>query len=364
MFSDFANLSGLLLVIIVALRLGKIPLWLAFFLGLFTFIPFILNDFIFPASYMPDQFGYLQNVQNLRDGNLEYIHWSNTVGLASMILALVPLPFVETIYSLGFFNRLIVIILIVWLYASKKLRGWPLLFFIFYPSFLLYSSLALRDTLVFLFMVIPVILFLENRRFVALLFALPLFILKFQNFFLIVIFFFLHLAFTKDSFFYKYRVVFLVASLVIFSQFLFQIIEAIEYYRVAMYYEDGGVSDDYVPIQSISEFLILGLRASPYFLLKPFPWESSSLLQLVQSFENILIFWFLAFLFWRTLKINKIIAIKWFIFLFSALTVYGLVVFNYGTAVRYKFPFILMVTVGMAYELFLEHGKFLTIRRN
>jgi hypothetical protein len=73
---------------------------------------------------------------------------------------------------------------------------------------------------------------------------------------------------------------------------------------------------------------------------------------------------FLAFLFWRTFKINRIIAFKWFIFLFSALTIYGLVVFNYGTAVRYKFPFILMITVGMAYELFLENGKFLTIRRN
>ena len=40
-----------------------------------------------------------------------------------------------------------------------------------------------------------------------------------------------------------------------------------------------------------------------------------------------------------------------------ALSIYGLVVFNFGTAVRYKFPFIVIVIVGMCYELYLKHGK-------
>lgn len=311
---------------------------------------------------MPDQFKYLQAVQSLRKGNIGN-DTTKTVELASKILAFIPLPFVETINSLGFFNRLIAIILTAWLYASKKLRGWPLLFIIFYPSFLLYSSLALRDTLVFLFMVISVILFVENRRFVALIFALPLFILKFQNFFLILIFFYLHLAFTKGSIFYKYRIVVLILGLLVFSQFLFQIIEAIDYYRLSLFIEDNGVVDDYVPIKSIFDFLLVGLKSSPYFLLKPFPWESNNILQLVQSLENFFISCFLAFLFWRTFKINRIIAYKWFIFLYIALTVYGLVVFNYGTAVRYKFPFVMIVIVGMAFELFFKHGKFLMNRR-
>ena len=362
MISDFANLSALFLVILISLRLGKIPLWLSFFLGLFSLLPFLLNDFLFPSGYMPDQFKYLQTVQSIRDGVPGYIHSSRTVESASKILALIPLPFVETIYSLGLFNRLLVIILAVWLYAFKKIRGYPLLFFIFYPSFLLYSSLALRDTLISLFMMVSVVLFVENRRSAALLVAFPLYFLKLQNFFLILIFFILHLVYTKGSFFHKYKVIILALGLSILSQYLSQIIEVLDYYRLALYIEDGGYVSDYNKIQSFSDFFWIGLQSSPYFLMKPFPWESNSVLQLVQSLENILIFCFLFFLFNRARKIDKIIALKWFVFLLFAITIYGLVVFNFGTAVRYKFPFVLVIVVGMSYELYFKHGKFLNFR--
>ena len=76
--------------------------------------------------------------------------------VSNMMLAFIPLPYVETFQSLGFFNRLLATIITIWLYASKNLRGWPLLFLLFYPSFILYSSLALRDTLIFLFMIMSV----------------------------------------------------------------------------------------------------------------------------------------------------------------------------------------------------------------
>ena len=91
--------------------------------------------------------------------------------------------------------------------------------------------------------------------------------------------------------------------------------------------------------------------------MKPLPWEADSFLQLIQSFENILIFIFLGYMFIKTSRFDKQIAFKWFVYLFAALSIYGLVVFNFGTAVRYKFPFIVIVIVGMAYELYLKHGK-------
>ena len=55
--------------------------------------------------------------------------------------------------------------------------------------------------------------------------------------------------------------------------------------------------------------------------------------------------------------LDKKIALKWLVYLIAAFSIYGLVVFNFGTAVRYKFPFILIVIIGMAYELCLKHGK-------
>ena len=73
---------------------------------------------------------------------------------------------------------------------------------------------------------------------------------------------------------------------------------------------------------------------------------------------------FLGFMFLKTSKYDRQIAFKWLVYLIAALGIYGLVVYNFGTAVRYKFPFIVIVVVGMAYELYLKHGKFILNRGN
>ena len=362
-FYDIPNLLAILILIVASFRMSLIPLWLSFFLGVFALTPFFLNDVLFPATYMPDQFAYYDRVHEIRSqgliAGLLNIDFDNNIKLlvSNWMLAIIPLPYVETIKSLGFFNRLIATTLIIWLYSSKNLRGWPLLFVLFYPSFLLYSSLALRDTLVLVFMIVPVILFLENRRLLALIVSSPLFFIKFQNFFLILIFFVVHLYFSRGSIFYRYRYMFLIIVVGGLAPFIMEIIKLLDFYRWALFYEDGGFLRDYVPIETFSEFVVVSLQSAPYFLMKPFPWESSNFLQLIQSVENIFIFTVLAFMFLKSSSIDKKIAIKWLVYLFAAFSIYGLVVFNFGTAVRYKFPFILIVIIGMAYELYLKHGK-------
>ena len=362
-FYDIPNLLAILILIVASFRMSLIPLWLSFFLGVFALTPFFLNDVLFPATYMPDQFAYYDRVHEIRSqgliAGLLNIDFDNNIKLlvSNWMLAIIPLPYVETIKSLGFFNRLIATTLIIWLYSSKNLRGWPLLFVLFYPSFLLYSSLALRDTLVLVFMIVPVILFLENRRLLALIVSSPLFFIKFQNFFLILIFFVVHLYFSRGSIFYRYRYMFLIIVVGGLAPFIMEIIKLLDFYRWALFYEDGGFLRDYVPIETFSEFVVVALQSAPYFLMKPFPWESSNFLQLIQSVENIFIFTVLAFMFLKSSSIDKKIAIKWLVYLFAAFSIYGLVVFNFGTAVRYKFPFILIVIIGMAYELYLKHGK-------
>ena len=355
-FYDIPNLLAIFIVIIISFRIGLIPLWLAFFLGLFAITPFFLNDLLFPASYMPDQFQYFDEVRQLRSFNFETV--SNIkLRVSNLMLAMVPLPYVETIKSLGFFNRLIATVLTIWLYSKKNLRGWPLLFILFYPSFLLYSSLSLRDTAVFTFMIISVILFIENRRFLAILFSLPLIYIKTQNFFLLIVFFIIHLYFSKGSLFYRYRYFLMILIIGTLAPFIMTIIEAIDFFRMAFFIDDGGLRTDYVHIKSFKDFVIIALQSAPYFLMKPFPWEADSLLQLIQSLENIFIFSFLAFIFYKTSQIDKKIAFKWLVYLFAALSIYGLVVYNFGSAVRYKFPFILVTIIGMCYEIYFKHGK-------
>ena len=354
---DVANLLPILIVIFISYRFGYIPMWLSFFLGVFAFTPFFLNYVLFAPGYMPDQWQYYYSVQNIRSFGLNDLSESIPVEVSSWMLSFIPLPYVETIQSLGFFNRLIATLLTIWLYASKNLRGWPLLFLIFYPSLLLYSSLSLRDTLVMVFMVLSVILFIENKKLSAIIISLPLFFIKFQNFFLIIVFFLAHLYFSRDSIVYRYRHIFLLIVIAAIAPFLMTIIEILDYSRLNMFIEDGGYRGSYVPMRTIEDFIIIALQSAPYFLMKPLPWEADSFLQLAQSFENIFIFTFLGYMFLITSRFDKQIALKWFVYLIAALSIYGLVVFNFGTAVRYKFPFIVIVIVGMTYELYLKHGK-------
>ncbi len=357
-FYDIPNLLSIIIVIIVSFRIGLIPMWLSFFLILFAFTPFFLNDVLFPARYMPDQFKYFLEVQNFRDLNFESNYRSNLkLMLSNWLFTLMPMPYVETIKSLGFFNRQISTILIIWLYSSKNLRGWPLLFVVFYPSFLLYSSLALRDIIVLTFMLVSVIFYLEKKRLLALIVSFPLLIIKFQNFFLIVVFFVIHSYFSKDSVLYRFRYILMILIIAGLSPFIMTIIELLDFYRGALFAEDGGDMIYYVGIESLRDFIIISFQSFPYFLMKPLPWEATNFLQIIQSLENFLILFFVIFIFLKASRIDKNIAFKWFLYLVASFSIYGLVVFNFGTAVRYKFPFLLIIVIGIAYELYLKHGK-------
>lgn len=352
---DVANLLPILIVVFISFRFGYIPMWLSFFLGMLALTPFFLNYVLFEPSYMPDQWTYYSSVQNIRHFSPD--PRSTSVEAASWMLSFIPLPYVETIQSLGFFNRFIITLLTIWLYASKKLRGWPLLFLLFYPSLLLYSSLSLRDSLVMLFMFLSVFLFIDNKKLLALAISLPLFLIKFQNFFLVIVFFLAHLYFSRDSIVYRFRHLFLIILVSAIAPFLLTIIEIIDINRLNFFVDDGGYKGSYVHIRTVEDFIIIALQSAPYFLMKPLPWEADSFLQLVQSFENILILIFLCYMFLKSSSVDKNIAFKWFVYLIAAFSIYGLVVYNFGSAARYKFPFIALVVVGMAYELYLKHGK-------
>ncbi len=53
---------------------------------------------------MPDQWQYFNVTQGIRSFALESFNESAPVEAASWMLALIPMPYIETIQSLGFFN--------------------------------------------------------------------------------------------------------------------------------------------------------------------------------------------------------------------------------------------------------------------
>lgn len=357
--STASNLSHLFLYILcvfIIFRLKIIPSWIALYLTILATSPFWFNGLLFSPNYMPDQFKYLANIESIR--NFDFTTDSSfPVYFSSWILSLFPLPFINNVIGVAFINKFIILILFIYLYKRKYLVGFPLYFILLYPDLIMYSSLALRDILILLFMTIGVILIINKKYFFSFLIVCPLILFKFQNFFLMLILLFLHMFFMKNKFIYSknvnfYFFIFLIILIFIFLIIAPYVIEPLDYYRRAMFVEDGGFIENYIPLQSLNDFFFLGIKSSFYFLLKPFFFEATNSFQLIQSFVNMIVFIALIRFTIVCYQINKFKTLFWITFLIICMTVYGLVVVNFGTAARYRFPFIILYIIALSIDVY------------
>lgn len=358
--------TAIILIIILAVKV-RLKSKYTFLLILSTAIPFFLNGVLFPSDYMSDQFGYWFRVQEIRtgklidgsfaiDNNIDLIKNSIRYGVnhASYLLSIIPIPFHETLRSLGFANKLLYGVIILFLYSKKLLNKETLLFLLLYPSIVLYTGLSLRDPIIFALMATSLAFAITNKPILAFLLLAPLYTIKIQNFLIIFIFVFIYFFFKvykngMSSKKFLFTLLFLFSTYVISAPFVMPILN---FYRQAMWVEDGKDIRDITNIDGIGQFILEGFTSGIYFLLKPFPWEAEGLLQLIQSFENIIIFIFMVWITQKCLKHDKNRALFWILFLLAASTIYGLVVANYGTAARYRFPFIATYVIFIVYDTF------------
>lgn len=366
------ELPSLLICFLVILFGGykfNIPNNYQIVLALHCLLPFVLNDVLFNATYMPDQFRYWHSVNELRSGELGFIaafQSRDTVLTASALLALIPLPTPVSIISLGFYNTFLYIVLFLVLYVKNVFTRVSLWFYLLFPSVALYTALSLRETLIFFFMVLTVTYARESKVFKSVLCIAPLYVIKFQNFFIlgpIVLLYFTFNVAKKGMGVIKATVIAAIglAGLLLSAPFA---IPLVNFFRVAMFVEDGGEAEDITLITGAGDFVLQGLTSAIYFLVKPFPWEASSALQLIQSVENLAI---LIILFLVTRQAWRKFPDKltfWLLFMVFSMSVYGLVVANYGTAVRYRYPFVMIYVLFVCAdcnikELFPKKRKFL-----
>lgn len=349
-YFDLPSVLFLLTMVVVGGRLLEIPPIMQLVLVFHCFLPFGLNDVLFPSSYMSDQFKYLKVVNDVRAGEVGILNtWlrGGSVEKAGVLLSIIPVPFAHTTTSLGFFNKFVFILIFCWLYAKGVLTRFSAWFYLLYPSYAMYSGLALRDALIFSFMVVAFQMAREGRYFLLVFSMYPLLGIKFQNFFILLLVFFIYFAFrvrrgglsvTRGLGVALFGIVLLIAVSPL-------VLPLINLFRAAMFVEDGGGREHVQMISSAFDFGYLGFKSGIYFLIKPLPWEASNLLQLIQSIENIGVAGLLFALSRVAIKNNLRRFMFWGFFLFIALSIYGLVVFNYGTAARYRFPFILIFVI-------------------
>ena len=328
---------------------------------------FLLNDVIFDSSYWPDQRNYLWTASDIRKQLFSLQGISRDITsrtlLPSYIYAFSPIPFIKSVRSIAMINFLLYLLSFVYLKKKGVSSNSVDYFFLLYPSFLLYSSVALREILIILFMILSLYFFIiEEKKITAFVFMLPLAFIKIQNFLVFLLGYVVFLFFRKGSIL-KYLIFFGAALLVIFFGSYIPLIsfflERINYYRWNLIAENFGYNWDlmanynYQPFEVGLSMIPLLLKSFIYMLFKPFPWEATNLVQLIQSIENIIIVAFIGWVFNK--KVHSLIIRRKLVFLnillVLSMTIYGLVTFNFGTAARFRFPFIVVYLVFYFYLL-------------
>lgn len=348
---DLPNLMFCLITVFIVGAWAKIPKnYLIILIG-HCFVPFFLNDFLFPASFMGDQFSYTQGVREIRD-TWDLTSQVGTVGIASWTLSFIPLPFVMTVKSLGFFNKFLFIITFAFLYKKQILNNFSAYFILLYPSVILYTGLSLRDTLILCYMLLGVYFAVKRNIFLALFWLAPLWFIKFQNFLIMFpIIFYALFDLGKKGMSPRTGAILMLALIASLIASFPIAAPMINRFRLAMYTEDGGSNINNVDlINGISDFIYMGLTSGFYFFIKPLPWESSNVFQFIQSLENVFIVYLVVKLTIKGWKKNTRQLMFWLVLFVGSLSIYGLVVFNYGTAARYRFPFVLIYVIFVCYS--------------
>lgn len=366
---DLINFLFVLIVLVVLYKYCRIRIKQIYFLLLLLHIfpIFLLNGFLIDPNYMPDQLKYLQVAQSIRIGHFfspENFEYGMPVYYTGLFFGLFPIPFINSIYSIAMINYLLYIFVFAFMCKKKFFNIKPIVYFyLLYPSMMLYSSLSLRDMLIFVLMFFSVYyLIVRNNKIFWLVLLVPLKFLKFQNLLIVVISFLGSMIFKRSSL--KISVVTLLLFGIVY--FVFQdyfSIEMLDHYRYKFYKEnlDNIEGSPYVPINSLSDIMRYLLPDTFYFMLRPLPWKEFGVFQLMQFIENIVIIILISHIvikntklhLWRFQEIKFLNLMLWISFI-----VYGLVIFNSGTAVRYKFPFIAVYIIFSYYFIYQDKINF------
>lgn len=372
---ELANFLSLAFLVLIIYKLDFINsnsfiVWIGIF-----FSPLLVNYFFVSPWLFGDQFEYAGEVMSLKSTgrsidnialvNAQYI---SPITLSVKILGLLPLPNYMTVTSLAFVNKFILFLTFLWFKRFFKNENEVLLYFLI-PSLVLYSSMALRDTLIIVISIIFIINLIRGKYVLPILLLYPLFFLKIQMFAILSLYIFAHLIFQAHRNNKLFGVFILAFSLI---GFIFEdsILDILNLYRIAFAAEDfvafdgsisynawnlyGADSADALELNSIFEAVFKAVINLPVLLLMPMPWNWSNIFYPLQSIESCL----LIYLFYNLSTERKVYRNNEFILLIFilivGLSIYALIMANEGTFVRYRFslyyPFLLALLYLCRYQ--------------
>jgi|MDSW01.1.fsa_nt_gb hypothetical protein len=333
-------LVAFIIISIIGLRLNTDPKQLLLILVTLLF-PFLINGMLIDWHFIPDQSKYLKDTIAFRSFDFGAIDHRPSIYIPSLILALTPLPFLETFNDLGFANRLIMSLFIMFL-INKQTPKLITYYLILSPTILFYTSTGLKETIVIILTTISFYLILKEKLLTALLPIILLILSKKQNGYLVLLVYLGYLYFFKINFQGKKILSYFLFFNVFILLFIFNnfVIDNINYFRFNFFVENGGKDYYFNSVSSVIDLFLKTILGSVLFLLSPLP-DVSSIFKISILGENLLVLFFMVRYILLLFKLDNKKALFWILSFLVFISMYGLTIFNHGTISRYKISFMI-----------------------
>lgn len=368
---ELANFSALAFLLLITYKLKFIQInslivWFVLF-----FSPLVFNYFLFLPGLFGDQFQYAAEVMSQKTGRGNVSDVGSFLGddsisavsLSTKILGVVPLPNYMTVTSLAFANKLFLFITFLWFKKFFNNENEVLVYFLI-PSLVLYSSLALRDTLIIVLSIVFIINLLRGKFLIPVLILFPLFILKIQMFAILGLYLISSLVFqaNKGKYLFSFFLFIFLISCIVFQEAILTILNL---YRIAFLAEnfiayDGSISyqawnlygpenSENLELTSIFQAVYESVIKIPILLLIPMPWNWTNIFYPMQSIEScLLIYLYVRLSMDQSIYKNYDFILLTFVLLIG-LAIYALIMANEGTFVRYRFTLFYPFLLGLFY---------------
>ncbi|MBF0623654.1 MAG: hypothetical protein HQL82_02485 [Magnetococcales bacterium] len=365
MIPDFINLLFVLLYVVLILRWAQAKRIVYFLFGIHLLLPFVIVASM-PNAWMTDLDVYLKISSHIRELFAHHLGLireapvlpseeasfmnQRQIVLGAGLFAMAPIPFLNSHISTGLISVLVYGVIYLFLKTNRMLEGAALWFYMFFPSLLFYTSVGLRDVFVLLFMFVMAAWFSRGRHVAGAMASIPLIALKPFNFILIWVAILLYLGCSSQSRSWRRLdvlggAVLIVGGLMIVSHhfrnewanylsldylnWLIEVLNMNSFQQAPLF---AGWMDvlKYIPLSGV------------HFFVKPLPWEAEKAVHVIQSLENLLVLVLIAGVWWTSKKRRELLRSTLFLnlLLVTGMVGYGILVANFGTAARYRFPFV------------------------
>ena len=308
------------------------------------FSPIFVIGFLFDQTYMWDTIVYLKNINFIKNFNSELILPNNSDTIFfSWIYSLIPLPISDNTNNIGFYSKFIYIIFLIFLITNNYLKEnkFLFLFFLFWPSAVIYSSVGLKEILTFVLTFLILINLVKDKYYYSLISLFILFILKDQNAYILSVIIFFYVLFIKLNLKkIDYIIICIPILFIILFYFIDPLFDRLNFYRFNMHVEDN------VPVNQIKKldyrevlFIFDIIAYTLNFIFAPVPGEITNFFRLAQFLENMFVVFVISIFALRSYKINKKNTIFWILALLFACAIYGMITHNPGSISRWRFPF-------------------------